>query len=75
MEDIKIPHAEKAYVDRSLSPIEVLRVFTKLPEHSPSESDAEARDEMLQAIVAEVANRKLDYHRIHWSGGDDANRS
>jgi hypothetical protein len=74
MEDIKIPHAEKAYVDRSLSPVEVLRVFTKLPEHSASKSDAEARDEMLAAIAKEVAERRLDYHRVHWSASDDVNR-
>ena len=73
MEDIKIPHAKRAFVDRSGSPIEILRVFTELPEHSPSESDAQARHEMLQAIATEVADRKLDYYRVHWSHGDDPN--
>ena len=75
MEDIKIPHAEKAYVDRSLSPREFLHVVTKLPEHSPSGADADARHEMLKAIAAEVEARGLDFYRVYWSDSDDAHRS
>ena len=74
MEDIKIPHAEKAYVDRSLSPREFLHVVTKLPEHSPSGADADARHEMLKAIAADkgLAAAHSEADRIGAANANDA---
>jgi hypothetical protein len=66
METIKIPHAKIAFVDQSEFPREILVVVTELPKHSPAGPEADARHDMLKAIVEAVADRHLQGHDIRW---------
>ena len=69
MDEFRIPHAVKALVDRSEAPLERLVVWTPLPEHSPVNREARARQDMGNAIAAEVSSRQLDGYDIKWSFG------
>jgi len=58
MDEISIPHA-KALVDKTGTPYEKLLVWTKLPEHSSTNDEARATQDMLNAIAVEVSDRGL----------------
>ena len=67
MDEIEIPHAAKALVDKSATPFEKLLVWTGLPEHSLVTREAIARQDMFNAIAAEVFSRRLNGYHITWS--------
>jgi hypothetical protein len=68
MIEIQIPHAERAFVEESGGPYDVLHVITKLPRFSRSSGfDVEAKHEMLRAIAAELEKRQLQTYFIRWS--------
>ena len=67
MDEISIPHAVKAIVDKSETPFERLLVWTKLPEHSSTNDEAAAQQDMLKAIAVEVFDRRLNGYHITWS--------
>ncbi len=69
-----IPHAE-AFVDNSGYPWEILRVVTKLPEHSSAGPQADARWEMLKAIATKVAELNLQGYKISSSDSPNAHWS
>jgi hypothetical protein len=66
MNESRIPHVEKALIDKSETPIETLLVWTRLPEHSPACEEATARRDMLKAIATEVFSRHLNGYHITW---------
>jgi len=67
MDEITIPHAAKALVDKSAFPFERLLVWTRLPEHSLVNREARSKQDMFNAIAAEVYNRGLNGYDITWS--------
>ena len=76
MDKIIIPHAESARVDQSKTPWETLKVTTKLPEHPRgSQPEARAKQVMLNAIAAKVAELGLYGYEIDWLGSANASRS
>lgn len=71
MEEIQIPHAIKAFIDKhSQVPREILVVVTSLPKHSPAGPEADARWEMLQAIGKAKAEYGLHGEEIIWGSGN-----
>ena len=67
MKTVKIPHAKKAFVDKSGFPYEKLIVVTALPRYSQAGPEADARHDMLKAIAIAVAERQLHGRpEIHW---------
>jgi hypothetical protein len=68
-QDIKIPHAKTAFVDKSQTPREYLVVVPDLPEHSVSGSEARKRQDMLNAIAAKVDELGLQAYDIRWPVG------
>jgi hypothetical protein len=75
MTEIEIPHAEKAFIDESGSPYDVLRVVTKLPRFSKSPGfNAEAKDELLRAIAAEVERWRVHTYDVRWADSDNTSR-
>ena len=68
MTKVEIPHAERAFIEETGTPYDVLRVVTKLPRFSRSSGfNAEAKDEMLKSIAAELEKRRLQTYFIRWS--------
>jgi hypothetical protein len=68
MIEVEIPHAERAFIEETDTPYDVLRVITKLPRFSRSSGfNAEAKDEILKAIAAEIEKRRLQTYFIRWS--------
>ena len=67
MTDIKIPHAERTFVEQD-PPREILHVVTGLVEH-PAEPgfDAGAKHDMMKAIANTVGDRRLDGYVVHWA--------
>ena len=75
MATFDIPYAESVFIDRTTEPLrEILVVVTQLPEPSPAGSGANAREELLKAVALNLYQRRLNGHRIVWSGGSVGQR-
>lgn len=67
MEEIEIPHAEKAFIDKISSvPCEILVVVTRLPKESSAGRAADARYELLKAVAETKFLRGLHGDDIRW---------
>jgi hypothetical protein len=72
MDEIQIPHAESAVIDRvSSAPREILVIVTKLPKRSPAGPDADARYELLKAVAEVKARFGLHGDDIRWESKAD----